>query len=345
MHEPAGIALVLHDRGLEAPVRQALGRLRPDVLGEPGDAAPRSIVLMDEAAIARMLPGGIGGLLDVRPDLTVVVLAAGRAAADGTRWLDEGAADCLPATDEHLLQLPLVISRAERGRRMRSENERLHHDLARSLVELELKNQELEGLVDRLEQAARTDAVTRLANRRWLDATLEGTWVESVEDGLPLAMLMIDLDGFKRLNDHHGHQRGDEMLRLVARVLQGNCRASDTVARYGGDEFCVLLPQTHPDEAMTVARRIIDVFLEVVGALEAEGVVIGMSVGIAHCELSRPRSAAELLAHADEAMYAAKGRGPNRYAVRHEDEIEVLLGAAANGATVRAVVQAMRATG
>ena len=135
---------------------------------------------------------------------------------------------------------------------------------------------------------------------------LDSRWQEATRNGIPLAFLMIDLDGFKAFNDTFGHQKGDEVLRLAARVLEANCRSIDVSARFGGDEFCVLMPHTDPDSVVQVANRIAAAFDEAVSAVSGQDARVSMSIGVAHWQVTSPVSTDELVRHADIAMYAAK---------------------------------------
>jgi diguanylate cyclase (GGDEF)-like protein len=169
-------------------------------------------------------------------------------------------------------------------------------------------NRRLEGTIQRLEVAVRTDDLTELMNRRWLDLTLEARWIEAQRHDQDLGLIMIDLDRFKQLNDQRGHLAGDEVLRLVGRVLRETCREIDTPARYGGDEFCVLLPHATMEATMAVGHRILASFRAALVARDLEGIV-DMSVGVANRSLSLPVDAQSLLQEADEAMYVAKQGG------------------------------------
>jgi diguanylate cyclase (GGDEF)-like protein len=120
---------------------------------------------------------------------------------------------------------------------------------------------------------------------------------------------MIDLDNFKLVNDRYGHQVGDEVLILAARTIAGELRASDIAARFGGDEFVALLPQTDGQHARSLGTRIAERFAEE-ARLQFPDIEIGLSIGIA--DLGRPMTnPEELVRAADRALYAAKQRGKN----------------------------------
>jgi diguanylate cyclase (GGDEF)-like protein len=140
------------------------------------------------------------------------------------------------------------------------------------------------------------DDLTGLANRVLLDDRLETALRSADRSGDPCSVLLMDLDGFKQINDTRGHAAGDVVLREVAARLTGALRAQDTVARIGGDEFAAVLPDTDTDGAVRAARRII------------KELHVGASIGIAVFPHDGA-TAEELLAHADQAMYRAKEAG------------------------------------
>ena len=247
----------------------------------------------------------------LRPDVPVILTGDPEEADGAVEAIRAGAADYLMLTGHEMITLPVTIQKSLALQVIRSENDDLHADLSQSLSELGVANRELQLMIQRLEVAARTDDLTKLSNRRWLNLMIEGRWEESMRSGMPLAFLMIDLDGFKTLNDRLGHHKGDEVLRLAARVLEANCRSIDIAARFGGDEFGVLMPHADTNAAIQVAHRIAAAFDEAIAALELPGTDVSMSIGVAHWELTNPVNADELVRHADEAMYAAK-EDPNR---------------------------------
>jgi diguanylate cyclase (GGDEF)-like protein len=164
----------------------------------------------------------------------------------------------------------------------------------------------------RLEHQAFHDALTGLPNRARLSEILERAWAQRRED-THLAVLFVDLDHFKRINDERDHDAGDELLTIVGRRLRAVVRGGDGVCRYGGDEFVVVCPDIeHPDQATVLADRIRDSLSEPY-LLSSGPAVIGASVGVAVA--TDHTSTAELLRTADRAANRAKGSGRGRVVV------------------------------
>ncbi len=171
-----------------------------------------------------------------------------------------------------------------------------------------------------LEQQVRRDPLTRVANRLALEERLREDWHRAIRHGQPLSVLMIDVDDFKRYNDHYGHVTGDQCLQRVAQAISSvTTRATDLVARYGGEEFMVLLPETGPDQARALALAICAAVSE--AALEhpfTHGRRVTVSVGVASMTSSPApnthfdQARKHLLERADAALYAAKHAGKNR---------------------------------
>jgi len=161
----------------------------------------------------------------------------------------------------------------------------------------------------RLREMALSDGLTGLANRRGFMEALEKAVSRHARGGAPMALLFLDLDGFKQINDHHGHHVGDFALQTFARRLEGCVRKGDTVARLGGDEFTVLAEGiVSLDQARAIADKIIDAMKP---PLDGHRVYLRASIGIS---LYRPPAdASRFLREADHAMYHAK---------HHHDEVE-----------------------
>ncbi len=179
-------------------------------------------------------------------------------------------------------------------------------------------------LEQRLAEMATHDPLTGLPNRILLDDRLNVGLAQAQRNGSRLAVMMLDLDWFKRVNDTYGHGVGDELLKLVAQRLANNLRKSDTVGRFGGDEFVLLLPQIGAvDDATRVAQKLLDSFNEPF-AINGYKLNITTSIGIAIYPESGDR-AEVLLTNADTAMYYAKEEGRARYKLYSPELNESLL--------------------
>jgi diguanylate cyclase (GGDEF)-like protein len=163
-----------------------------------------------------------------------------------------------------------------------------------------------------LAQLAATDGLTGLANRRRLDQALKTEWARGLRSGLPLSLLMIDVDHFKAFNDRHGHHGGDEALRLVAATIEGSVhRPADLTARYGGEEFSVVLAET-PLEGAQVIAETIRAAIEALPSFANDEHPITVSIGIASHMIRPGDTLTTLTRIADQALYQAKRKGRNR---------------------------------
>jgi diguanylate cyclase len=174
---------------------------------------------------------------------------------------------------------------------------------------------DLDQIKDSLKQAeehSKTDALTGLANRRALDAFLRAAQITAMEAGTPLSILMIDIDHFKKFNDSYGHQVGDQVLRLVAKVLQENVRGCDLAARYGGEELMAILPGAPLDGCAEVAERIRCRVAEARLTRRATGEEISsvtISIGVAQFRMGE--TAEGMIERCDKALYQAKRMNRN----------------------------------
>lgn len=164
-----------------------------------------------------------------------------------------------------------------------------------------------------LERLSAFDALTKVHNRFTFDRQLEALWAVAARQRAPLALLLIDVDHFKRLNDTWGHVAGDSALRRTAEALRGGIRrASDVLARYGGEEFVVLLPNTGLGEALTLAEQLRAAVAAQTHEPPLADVKVTCSIGVHVLVPSAGQDPLQLLNGADEALYAAKGAGRNR---------------------------------
>ncbi|MCQ8182155.1 diguanylate cyclase [Methylomonas sp. SURF-1] len=191
--------------------------------------------------------------------------------------------------------------------------------LARVRTQIQLKAKS-----DLLEKLASLDGLTEIPNRRAFDAALERQWNQSKRTGMPLSLMIADIDSFKQYNDYYGHPMGDECLKNVAGALQSMThRPEDLVARLGGEEFAILLPNTDSIGAMLRAEQ----YREAVEALKIRHVknnptaFVTISAGIASLRAHAHDQSTVLLKAADDALYQAKKQGRNRVCANNLEDV------------------------
>lgn len=172
----------------------------------------------------------------------------------------------------------------------------------------------MDRLRNEVADLALLDDLTGVANRRHLLQRLSEECARSMRSGEPFSLLVIDLDGFKTINDTHGHAAGDACLQHFTLMAQTRLRPGDMLARTGGDEFCVVLPSSNLQEGAAIARRVLDVCRRDAEACTGGDIPIAVSIGVAQWDYSVGQYSDRLMAHADQALYAAKKNGKNDYA-------------------------------
>lgn len=232
------------------------------------------------------------------PVIMVTGENVGRIAADA---ISRGAMDYVVKVGDYLFTIPLVVEK--------------NLTVARIIKEREHLRRQLEETNERLEKMAATDPLTQLYNRRHFGLVVEQLFSEAQRYDADLSCLMIDLDGYKQFNDQFGHQLGDQLLVVVGLGIKANLRQMDIAARYGGDEFVLLLPRAGEDEAAVVAERIRQEFFKASATLLQRDTGVTMSIGIGSIKQCRPLNAEALVAHADRALYRAKELGRNQIAL------------------------------
>jgi diguanylate cyclase (GGDEF)-like protein len=197
-------------------------------------------------------------------------------------------------------------------------------EVVRSLMEPAAITIENAILFKKLEDLSVTDDLTRLYNTRYLNQFLQQEIKRSRRYGYSVALLFLDLDGFKTVNDTHGHLSGGRTLVEVGRLIRATVRETDIVSRYGGDEFTVVLPQTGPEGAAVIAERI-RAAIEGCSFLETMGIDVRLtaSVGIA-CYPEHGESREELIGLADRAMYRVKEQAKNGVALAAASRLQTL---------------------
>ncbi|MFA4918937.1 MAG: diguanylate cyclase [Thermodesulfovibrionales bacterium] len=179
--------------------------------------------------------------------------------------------------------------------------------------ELRDKNRQLEEVLSKVEVLAITDPLTHLYNRRHFENHIENEFASTARYKSPATCLMIDVDYFKRVNDEYGHRTGDIVLKEISDIIKSCLRKVDTVARWGGEEFVVLLPRTKKEDSYVAAERILNTISEY--TFTGVNRQITVSIGIAGIPDPSIDTAEKLVDASDVAMYEAKSSGRNRIVV------------------------------
>ncbi|MBS0246633.1 MAG: GGDEF domain-containing protein [Proteobacteria bacterium] len=201
---------------------------------------------------------------------------------------------------------------------MEESNQQLEERLSASKQEIN----ELQVNLEAVRTESLTDPLTQLANRKFFDSTLDEAIAFARENKEPLALMLTDIDHFKKFNDTFGHLTGDQVLRLVAMSVKQNVKGQDTAARYGGEEFAVILPNTALRSAITVADHIRRAVMTKELMKRSTGEHLGrvtISIGVA--ALQQDDTAAALIDRADACLYAAKRNGRNRVICEADPEV------------------------
>jgi diguanylate cyclase (GGDEF)-like protein len=194
-------------------------------------------------------------------------------------------------------------------------------ELENRLTSLANANAELLRQNNELSEISARDALTGLYNRWYVMEKIDSEMNRSVRHGSPVSLIMLDIDHFKRVNDSFGHSAGDRVLRSVGQVLRDSCRVYDVPGRYGGEEFCVILPETKVGNTTVVAERIRERLAASRFEVGADSVVVTASMGIAGVDAVEGEGAVSpstLIDRADLALYSAKHLGRNRVELWNE---------------------------
>ena len=174
-------------------------------------------------------------------------------------------------------------------------------------------------LLEELHLRATTDLLTGLSNRRHLVEMMEAEIERCERYDHPMSLLLLDADDFKSINDNFGHGTGDLVLQAIADKMQGHARKLDMAARWGGEEFCILLPETSIANARTVAERLLEDLHTINRSIPELGdLVVSASIGVAVYRRGND-NVDQLVSRADEAMYAAKNSGKNKVCLAEAD--------------------------
>ncbi len=179
-----------------------------------------------------------------------------------------------------------------------------------------LRHEVEEKVQHSLYNAAVRDGLTGLYNKRYLQERMEQEFAWALRNGRPLSILVVDLDFFKRVNDQHGHPAGDEVLRVAAGRMQEGLRREDVLARFGGEEFVILMRETPAQRGWEVGQRVAEAVRRAPVHFGALRIPITASMGLASSEEPRVLRVADLFARADRRLYKAKSNGRNQVVAR-----------------------------
>ncbi len=231
-------------------------------------------------------------------DIPIIILTAKTDISDKVAGLEAGAHDYLPKPFDEA-ELNARIYAALRTKALQDE--------------LKQRNRQLEELTRKLELMAITDHLTGIYNRRHFEKIIGTEFAKVFRYNLSLSCLMVDIDHFKRINDKYGHDAGDFVLKKISELISSSLREVDTLARWGGEEFIVLLPNTTKDDARRVAERILRTVSKYHFDKLPDNETITVSIGVASVTEDKDIDNWEkLIKVADDALYRAKTKGRNR---------------------------------
>jgi diguanylate cyclase (GGDEF)-like protein len=199
--------------------------------------------------------------------------------------------------------------------RLAGESEARYEELEQRMLTLQRENLDLIVRNRLLSEVSSRDSLTGLYNRWFVVEKIESEMNRALRHGSPMSLLMLDVDHFKRVNDTWGHGAGDQVLQAIGKLLRDSCRVYDVPGRYGGEEFCIVLPETKPGSTGVVAERIRSRIEATAMPCGDTSIVVTASIGIAGMDARQsndPLSPAALIDRADRALYSAKNRGRNR---------------------------------
>lgn len=282
-------------------------------VGSKAEALAQDVSAFDIILSDYNLPDGLGlELLDEirkRCSTPVIMVTGENVGQIAIEAIKRGATDYVVKVGDYLFTIPLVVQKNLTVAKVMRENDTLRKSLEQALGEVRDKNLQLEESLKRVEELAATDPLTGLYNRRHFSRVLQQSFAEAQRYNKDLSCVMIDMDEFKPINDGYGHQVGDQLLQLAGKVISANMRQMDVAARYGGDEFVLLLPQAAEHEAANAAQRIRDEFRTASATLLNRPNGVSMSIGIGSLIRQKPASADGLVTCADQALYVAKEKG------------------------------------
>jgi diguanylate cyclase (GGDEF)-like protein len=298
-----------------AAMSAALNKQRWDVViadyGLPGFTALAALALLKKSGL----------------DVPFIIVSDASTENLAITTMQAGVRDVL--SKDNLARLGPIIQRELHDAEWRHACQQAQDALRKAQDELEAKvalrtralaraNLQLKKTNAKLEKASREDPLTGLLNRRVLLEMATGEWARWLRYGTPFSLMLIDIDNFKSVNDRHGHLIGDRVLVLIANTIARSIRSVDMVGRYGGEEFVVVLPQTHSDGAVAAGHNLIHNIRR--AYLRTDDLIIGITVSVGIATVSSDdENLDSLLQRADAALYAAKHQGKDRLVLGDQD--------------------------
>lgn len=238
-------------------------------------------------------------------DIPLVMLTGSGNEEIAVKAMKEGAYDYVIKEFDYFKTIPLVVKRALERHRDKKEKEKLENEIKKKVLELEDVNEKLAVL-------SITDGLTEIFNYRYLGEVLEKECERTKRIKGNISCLIIDIDFFKNVNDNFGHQAGDYILQQLSKIFFENLRRIDTVGRYGGDEFILILHETTVEGAKIVSEKLRRLIENKVFVFEGNSIKVTVSIGIASFPGRKKLNKEMIMKSADDALYRAKNNGRNR---------------------------------
>ena len=317
--DPTIQVLLVDDQAIIAEGIRRMLEVEKDIklhyCAEPGKAIDTAIDMNATVILQDLVMPDVDGMTLLRfykanhatKDIPIIVLSSKEDPVVKRDAFGYGASDYLVKLPDQIELIARIRAHAK-NYIMQTERDAAFFALREMKKQLEASNRKLQKL-------SMLDGLTGIANRRHFDDTLNTELANTLKKQSALALILIDIDYFKRYNDNYGHQGGDDCLIRVAKTLNNECKnAEDMAARYGGEEFVILLPDTTEDQAHGVAERIRKAVEDLHIEHQASDVAkhVTLSLGVSTTEPGVKMKAAALIEQADKALYKAKKSGRNR---------------------------------